>query len=186
VWQAVINFAKEDGHTIVLSTSDHETGGLTLAYQANLFVNGEYIYYPELLTPQTASVSTMAGYIIGGQDIQSVLQQYTTVTNLTASELAFIEQYVNSPTQLSNALGLVIGHRALVGFSTNGHSGIDVSLYGYIPPGLGVPTFAGSKENIDVGLFLEQLLKTNLTAITIELEGFATNGTLPADFNKFV
>jgi len=70
---AMLEFARKDGHTLVISTSDHETGGLTLGRGVSTAEDGgpvktrsfesedkneisyEYQWYPERLTPVTAS-----------------------------------------------------------------------------------------------------------------------------------
>lgn len=57
--------------------------------------------------------------------------------------------------------------RAQVGWSTSGHSGIDVNLY--LHPSDLHPSFRGSRENTDVGLFIRDHLGLDLESITTKL-----------------
>ena len=81
---AMLDFARDDGETLVISTSDHETGGLSLGRdpvvqqpsaafgpeaplrshsllgEAEGVVDTDYAYHPEVLRNQTASADVMA------------------------------------------------------------------------------------------------------------------------------
>lgn len=47
--KVVIDFAKERKNVLVISTSDHETGGLTLGRTLPTDVYPEYAWYPEVV-----------------------------------------------------------------------------------------------------------------------------------------
>lgn len=57
----------------------------------------------------------------------------------------------------------VINRRAKIGFSTLGHTGVDVNVYAY---GAEERIFRGNQENTDIGAKLAKLLKLDLEAIT--------------------
>jgi len=63
----------------------------------------------------------------------------------------------------------VINDRALVGWSTHGHSGIDVNLFAYSPHGR-VPS--GNMVNSDLGLFLADEFKLDLAKATEAVKDF--------------
>ena len=50
---------------------------------------------------------------------------------------------------LDHTLSRLTSHRAQVGWATEGHSGVDVNLYGY-PRMLVTPSLGGNRENIEV------------------------------------
>lgn len=59
-----------------------------------------------------------------------------------------------------------ISRRAQIGWSTAGHSGVDVNLYSY---GLNSTGLAGNRENTEIGVHLAELMGLNLETITLEL-----------------
>lgn len=59
----------------------------------------------------------------------------------------------------------MISKRAQIGWSTHGHSGVDVNIYG----SKGSEKLIGNHENTDVGKFLREYLDVDVEAITKEL-----------------
>jgi alkaline phosphatase len=57
----VMEFAKNDGNTIVISTSDHETGGLALGLQTDFAPDAYpvYAYDPNIILACAASTENM-------------------------------------------------------------------------------------------------------------------------------
>eukprot|EP01111_Echinosteliopsis_oligospora_P011686 TRINITY_DN3914_c0_g1_i1.p1 TRINITY_DN3914_c0_g1~~TRINITY_DN3914_c0_g1_i1.p1 ORF type:complete len:500 (-),score=170.06 TRINITY_DN3914_c0_g1_i1:42-1541(-) len=165
MFAVALEFAKKDGNTIIISTSDHETGGLTLGLQSN-FTPGSYpnyAYYPEMLYACTASADTMARLVMAGQNITNVLAQYAGITDLTEQEIASIDMMVQL-FDVSGAIGKVIATRCEIGFTTHGHTGVDVNLYTY-----GLPTDTSLQhniENINIATFMANWLSVNLTHVT--------------------
>lgn len=68
--------AKERARTVMLSTSDHETGGLTLARQLDPSIYPTYAYYPSALENVTRSTIFLGEHILtraesrGGEDVE--------------------------------------------------------------------------------------------------------------------
>ena len=58
-----------------------------------------------------------------------------------------------------------ISRRAQIGWSTHGHSAVDVNIYGT----KGSDKLRGNNENTDVGKFLRDYLEVNVDEITQEL-----------------
>eukprot|EP01113_Clastostelium_recurvatum_P039757 TRINITY_DN6100_c0_g1_i5.p1 TRINITY_DN6100_c0_g1~~TRINITY_DN6100_c0_g1_i5.p1 ORF type:complete len:505 (+),score=112.51 TRINITY_DN6100_c0_g1_i5:119-1633(+) len=167
--QAVLEFAKSDGHTTVLSTSDHETGGLTLGIQLDpLVYDDAYKYLPDRLSEVTASASYMAELIIAGSDINDTVIRYGAVHDLTTEEEANIAYCKsNVVASLVSAIGRVVSRRAYIGFTTGGHTGVDVNLYGYNAADIG-----GNIDNTEVSLFIQRLLGLDVEEITEKLKTF--------------
>ncbi|GAA5821288.1 hypothetical protein JCM10212_006272, partial [Sporobolomyces blumeae] len=66
----------------------------------------------------------------------------------------------------NRVLADAISRRAQVGWSTAGHSGVDVNLYAY---GHNATGLAGCVENTEVGEFVAHTMGLNLDVVTIEL-----------------
>lgn len=62
----------------------------------------------------------------------------------------------------------MISRRARVGWSTHGHSAVDVNIYS--SGGRGAEQIRGNRENTDVGNFLHEWLDVDVDAITKELK----------------
>eukprot|EP01133_Synstelium_polycarpum_P016743 gene16743-19903_t len=190
--QAAMDFAEKDGNTIVVITADHETGGLTLANQLSPSVGGDYVWSPEILLTINASSTTMASFIAGNITdatdpadypaiINKIVMQYTNLPagkNLTTDDLTSLSKYARKEGTLYWMLGKVLSSKASVGWTTSGHTGVDVNLYyyyadlddSYITP------LSHNHENTDLALFFEHALQLNLTAETVKLVNFNTHG----------
>jgi alkaline phosphatase len=59
----------------------------------------------------------------------------------------------------------MVSRRAQIGWSTHGHSAVDVNIYG----SAGSEALRGNHENTDIGEFLRNYLEVDLDAITKEL-----------------
>ena len=67
---------------------------------------------------------------------------------------------------MTDAFGKVISDRALVGWTTYGHTAVDVNLYAYGP---GSEALRGHHDNTDVGRFVIDSLGLDVDAVTREL-----------------
>lgn len=84
---------------------------------------------------------------------------------ITDAEDGEIRAILDTPLVASPILANMISKRAQIGWSTHGHSGVDVNIYG----SKGSEKLAGNHENIDVGKFLKDYLDVDVEAITKEL-----------------
>lgn len=74
----------------------------------------------------------------------------------------------------------VISRRAQVGWTTHGHSGVDVNIYG----SAGTCKLGGNHENTEVGEFLRDYLQVDVDAITKELKKKGVNRVDAAGVSK--
>ncbi|GAB5520231.1 MAG: alkaline phosphatase [Rhodothermales bacterium] len=145
-------FAAEDGETLIVSTSDHETGGVTLG--RNINGRGIYAWNPEVFDAIQGSYDR---YRISGLDIDT----FFGLSDLDETERASFDAATDSDRQ-----GLTteaISRRSLVAWTTNGHTGVDVGLYAYGP---GSEHFIGNFDNTHVGLALAELMGLDFSTIT--------------------
>ncbi|KAI8967139.1 alkaline-phosphatase-like protein [Mycotypha africana] len=169
--QLVKNYVDQHPDTIMISTSDHETGGLSLARQ----VSPEYpvyLWYPDVLTRVKSSTIRLAKEIKQmNPDRDSLVNHFLKdklgITDPTEAELKTLLDAKNgTENNLDLYLADMVSLRAQLGWTTHGHSGVDVNLYAY---GAGAELLIGSFENTEVGEFITKALDLNLTDITVQL-----------------
>jgi alkaline phosphatase len=184
--EVVKKFVDENPNTLVVSVSDHETGGLALGYQPTK-VYPKYIWYPEVITRVKKSTNKIALKIeellktIDNNDendddnndtlyeqASNIIYDMMGVDDVTENELKYIveSRVGRSSMELANYLAKMVSHRAKIAWTTHGHSGVDVNLYAY---GKHAKLFQGSKENTEVGRLVEKIMNIDLDELTKRL-----------------
>ncbi len=160
-------------------------GGLSLARQLDPAVYPEpYKWNPAPLTKQQRSVEYLTRSIV-----HNPAKYRNNITNL-AREV--IEKYLGIPMKeadlsefleltrkvqksdfysIQSHLAEMISRRCELGWSSHGHSGVDVNLYAF---GRKSNLLRGSHENTDIGDFIVNLLDLDLEAVTRELNDIET------------
>lgn len=160
--------ARADGNTLLLSVSDHETGGMSLG------IDGVYAWDPAALGRVQASHRAILGEALSSTTIDgesvpiiqpSVVQAQTGI-ELSSDEVAQLRSNVASPRSLNALLSDIISRATRIGWTTSGHTAIDVNLYAYGP---GAHRFTGNHDNTFVGATLADLLGFDLSTLTTDL-----------------
>ncbi len=128
--------SKHPQDTLVIITSDHETGGLGLS-------SGEYRFFPEKILLQKISCAQIAK-ILKGQTQKTIVEkffEYTGIDNLTKEEIEIISK------GQAREIGKIISSRIEIGWTTGTHSGCSVLVYAF---GKNAQLFSGVYENIDI------------------------------------
>ena len=125
---AVLAYARRDGNTLVISTADHETGGMSLGR------DGVYEWNPEYLMSVRGSFSSMGDRVMAGESLLDVVEE-TVADDLTEEEaseleLAFAEMNTD---RLGELVRDIVSTRAGIGWTTTGHTAVDVGLYSFGP-----------------------------------------------------
>lgn len=183
-FRAVLDFINStDTETVLVATSDHETGGLATARQLPGQKYPEYDWYPEVLDRATASCEHLAGQLQAHVDSSSAsggkaaLRQYINkelvrkglgVDDATDAELDALVAAAADREATTSLFTDIISLRAHIGWSTHGHTAVDVNIYSSGGPGTEV--IRGNVENIEVGQFLSSYLDVDVEAITEELQ----------------
>lgn len=168
-WQAAIEFATQDGNTLVLGTSDHETGGLTIGAQHEGPNGSGYRYDPTRLSPITGSVEAFRGELAqrmanGGVDMAWFRSNLSTRFNIDFASIAdpMMDIIAQADTNASAAdsrlqwlLTGVMADSARIGWSTGGHTAVNVPIFAYGP---GSSRFKGTLDNTEVGIRLQEVL----------------------------
>ncbi|KAI1642536.1 alkaline phosphatase-like protein [Daldinia loculata] len=177
-FEAVLDFLDESKTPgVLVATSDHETGGLSVARQVNVDYP-QYLWYPAVLANASSSSEYLArrfhGHLAQSTD-HSVdeLKKYINeelvkpglgIHDASDEELTTIAL---SPEQAQYSFAQMISVRAQIGWSTHGHSAVDVNIYSSGGPG--ADAIRGNVENTDVGKYLRDYLNVDVDAITKEL-----------------
>jgi alkaline phosphatase len=186
-WEVALNFAQHDKSTMVISTADHETGGLTLARTNQTAANQTgpwpenafpYVWYPDVITRINKSAEQLTyEFVARGcpplTAFDSVVYQYTgqhlTPSIRTALEALFLPNGTlpaNLRGRFEYTLAAYLSEAAYISWSTHGHSGVNVVLYAYNAD------LRGVYENVEIGQYLAKTFDFNLNAITESLRTF--------------
>lgn len=154
----------EDSPTILISTADHECGGLTVG-MIELDGPPEYWYAPEHFAGAKATTGPLAKLWTkyAGAAPKAYLKDSIFAAHgiavPTDAELTRGLALKNNTIAFAKFLSAAISTRLGVSWSTGGHTAADVTLYGW---GKGSEKFAGSHENSEVGHFVAQQLGLDL------------------------
>ena len=158
---AALDFARADGRTLIVSTSDHETGGLTLG--RNIDGMGVYAWYPEALEPIRHSNGALWERLTASGDLAQTLSEETGIRLEEIDGIRrapLVEAFEDRDAHaFSRAFNEVVSRKAVLGWTTNGHTGVDVNLYAFGP---GRERFIGNHDNTEIGRILADLLGVEL------------------------
>lgn len=174
----VRNFVADYPDTLMISTSDHETGGFTLGYQPDPSTYPEYLWKPEVIKRVKASTNVLAQKLLGfpSHDTKhrrefvrrTILKDGLGITDPTDEEIAHLAK----PDLLLNETQVYMGHavsrRALLGWTTQGHTGVDVNLFADGDAD-GYKDLLGNNDNTEIGDALVKFMGANLGFITWRL-----------------
>ena len=147
-------FVRRDGNTLLIVTADHATGGLSTGAR----VEGKNIYHWNAAAIK-AFRRTPEWIGKDAQQSGSLLASFTAASDLklTDSERLLLQQAdVNKVADNINLLNQLISRASYTGWTTGGHTGIDVNLFAF---GAGSESLRGSWDNTRIGQFIFALLK---------------------------
>jgi alkaline phosphatase len=148
--EAISAFAEQHPDTLVLVTADHSTGGLTVAGKDG------YRWDPEWIQNAKASVPSIAKQMMETDDRGALVSELLGF-QLNESELATVNAAnpEMSSRELEGLIKGIVNERTNTGWTTTGHTAVDVNIYGYGP---GAEQFKGNLDNIDIAHKLFTLL----------------------------
>ncbi|KXS20134.1 alkaline phosphatase-like protein [Gonapodya prolifera JEL478] len=173
-----------DPGAVMVIVADHETGGMTIGRQTS----PEYPIYqwmPDVLAKVHNGTERLAYYLVTLPSkipdakarrkhiVETVIPAWMGITDPTDAEVAcllnstdFTQYYV-----AQQCLAEMTSVRALVGWTTHGHTGVDVNLYAH---GLQSGKLRGNHENIEVSAFIQEFLGLSLDPISEKLKDSIT------------
>ncbi|MFJ7738240.1 alkaline phosphatase [Lysinibacillus sp. NPDC097287] len=176
--KVAIDFAKEDGNTMIIAVTDHGNSGITMG-NANTTHTYSSIPVSAYIDPLKKATMTIEGALSQLKTDRSNLVEVAALyglDNLTRDEFATL----NSARNLGSKMVEMLANRANISFTTGGHTGEDVFLYSYGPSKL-----TGLVENTDIALAMARFMGFDLGKLTNHLyvpatksltaKGFTTN-----------
>ncbi|MDN3017310.1 alkaline phosphatase [Paenibacillus sp. BSR1-1] len=159
-FKAAIDFAKKDGHTLVVATADHSTGGYSIG------ARGEYNWFSAPIKAAKRTPDFMAEQIAGGADVKETLTKYLDLP-LTDKEIQSVKDVAGSKrvVDIDNAIEQIIDTRSFTGWTTGGHTGEDVNVYAFGPAS---ERFAGQIDNTDNAKIIFGILEKGNKKTVIE------------------
>ncbi len=151
-----LEFANKDGQTLVVSTSDHETGGMSVGARVNQ--QSAYTWHPERLADAQHSLEYAADSLHNRVEGLRLLQLLG-ISDPTPEEI----HVANDSTWSRQALADMMSQRARIGWTTGGHSAVDVPLFALGP---GSDRLRGHLDNTDIGRILADLMQVDLESLT--------------------
>lgn len=117
-YQNAVALVKEyvDQHpdTFMISTSDHETGGLSLARQVSA-AYPKYLWFPDVLANVKSSTAALAKELASGAlDVQKAISELG-ISDATKEELSAISKSIHSTSATDKYLSDMISIRAELG-----------------------------------------------------------------------
>jgi alkaline phosphatase len=153
-----LDYAAENEDTLVVVTSDHETGGMATGDDYGEPIDTEKIREAE------ASVGTMAAAIEDGGDVREVVEEHTDVVlNDEEVEEVRAAKKADGPYALSNTLGKITAERVGVLFASHKHTGPAQPLMAHGP---GEERLVGWHHHADVSVDLAALMMFGTTELS--------------------
>ncbi|EEQ86607.1 hypothetical protein RJZ56_002713 [Blastomyces dermatitidis] len=188
-FSAVLEFLESDSTPgILVATSDHETGGLSIARQLHDDYPA-YLWYPGVLANASHSSEHLGNalddYLNGdGKDADDSARHKYIRKKLVEDGLGIYDSTDSEVQKLVDgggayAFASMVSRRAQIGWSTHGHSAVDVNIYASSPHDA-LP-LVGNHENSEVGLFLADYLSLDLDDVTKLLKDKKSSPHVSAD-----
>lgn len=143
--KVALDFARNREDTLVIVTADHETGGLSIG------ANGQYNFKPEILKAQKNSFEDVIASKLTQDNFKEIFAQYVGISDLTIDEtitmLNSFKEKDKDPYAVANAAADIVSNRALVGWTSGGHTGADVPVMAFGPNAV---DFVKHLDNTDI------------------------------------
>lgn len=164
-----------DEDFILFSTSDHETGGMTISRQITPDYP-DYVWYPEVLEKVKHSGQYMAHEILQEDKVDEKYVEKVVFEGFLGIE-DYVKEDIDSVLDLYHArnsgklqdyLNDMVSRRARIGFTTHGHTAIDVNTYLHANSEslrqYAFKKIGGNRENTEFGQLVVDFLQLNMTA----------------------
>lgn len=144
-FKAAIDFAKKDGHTLVVATADHSTGGLSVG------ARDEYNFFVDPIKAAKRTPDFMAAEIAKGAGVEETLKKYIDL-ELTKEEIDSVKKAAEAKkaVDIDNAIEAIFDTRSFTGWTTGGHTGEDVNVYAFGPGKEKLSGLIDNTKNADV------------------------------------
>ncbi|KAG0243557.1 alkaline-phosphatase-like protein [Mortierella sp. GBAus27b] len=176
----VRKFVSQNTDTLMISTSDHETGGFTLGFQPDPYTYPDYVWKPSVIEGAKASSDVLAQRLENFKTLEhdhkrrreflkkEIFQKGLSITDPSEEEIESLLEPGLIHNFTMSLLGHALSRRAMLGWTTHGHTGVDVNLYADGDED-GYRELLGNHENTDIGEAMVKYLKLDLGIVTWRL-----------------
>ncbi|MDO6620324.1 MULTISPECIES: alkaline phosphatase [unclassified Shewanella] len=154
--EVVEQFVRQRKDTLMVVTADHNTGGLSIG------TNGEYEWQPQLIHAINASPTNIAQQLIATDDWQTKFNQLIGFDASQEELTQLSNARMQGEKQLTATILTIIDARTNTGWTTLGHTGLDVQVFAAGP---GERLFSGHQNNTDIATKMMSLLPQSQTVI---------------------
>ncbi|GLO65478.1 MULTISPECIES: alkaline phosphatase [Oceanobacillus] len=144
--QAAIDFAEEDGETLVVVAADHDTGGMTTGGYDQMDLNAN------ILNDVTATGEYMANQL--DEERSNVHEVVNTFTGFKLKEEEI--EFIKTAEDPKLAINHVVSERSTIGWTSTGHTAADIPIYAFGPKS---ESFSGILDNTDIPKLIEEAMK---------------------------
>ncbi|WP_300583172.1 alkaline phosphatase [uncultured Pseudoalteromonas sp.] len=131
-------YVDKNPDTLLVITADHSTGGLTLG------AHGQYKWETDVVKGVKATAGTITKDLLESDDLKAVWQKYSDIEFTDANSIKLNEAKKMGDKALLLAVKDIINHASFTGWTTGGHTAIDVQVFAY---GKRAEDFYGSQNN---------------------------------------
>jgi alkaline phosphatase len=146
--QVALDFAQKDQQTLVVILADHETGGMAVGR------DGAYRWNSEPLKGLKATPSGIIERMLAGDEALSAIVADSIAFKLSPEEIEMLDTTEREEREAFAAVAGIFNERTFTGWTSGGHTGVDVPLYAFGP---GSNHFHGVMQNEDVGKTLREV-----------------------------
>lgn len=157
---AAVEFAKADGNTVVVVTTDHGNSGITIgsnyynenisSYDIATYENTTDILKNAIITEERFGEIS---YGKSNEEIRALAKEYYGI-DLTDEELSIVKGEIGEGRQVG--IREVISRRVGIGYTTGGHTGEQIYLGVYSPSS--VELLEGVVDNTEVNKYMQRIL----------------------------
>jgi alkaline phosphatase len=166
-----VDYAKRNNDTIVVIFPDHDTGGLSIGNNSDKGRNYSAIPLDTLITPLKNAQITIQGLLeLAYKDNSATVPEIQGLfrdkwkLDLDETQASDILKFKKFPYGVADYIS---GNFTVIGWTTGGHSGVDVPLWVYAPDNY--TPFRGNINNTDIALNLAKMMDIDLKLIRDEL-----------------
>ena len=141
-------YAEDNEDTLVIVSADHETGGMSIG------ANGTYGFNKDVIRNVKRSSEFMGKQVNKEKsNIREVLEKFAGIKDLTDEETETIAKAKTADVGIAN----VISNRALIGWTTTGHTAVDVPVYAFGPQ---ADKLTGTIDNTVIADVISEAMKS--------------------------
>ncbi|GGI67160.1 alkaline phosphatase [Shewanella hanedai] len=147
--EVVEQYVRQHKDTLMVVTADHNTGGLSIG------ANGEYIWKTDIINGVSNSPDAIASLALADGDWQSQVNAKLGFELSPEEAIQLSLARMQGVEVMTTAIKKIIDLRSYTGWTTGGHTGVDVQVF---TSGPASTLFNGYQDNTDIANKLMSLL----------------------------